>query len=159
MHLAELLLQSIESITGAAVGHHKLGAGSAGAFITRTGGLHGVGQMVGCRWFFVKKTRKPLCPASGARMLSQRDRKKRGPTPEIGGKEGKTTEILRSTIVNPSKYLRSTFVTSRSHHAYITPAVRLQRANRTLAAGWVLAGSARAARGLRASLIGWRVSC
>jgi hypothetical protein len=45
----------------------------------------------------------------------------------------KTTEFLRSPIVTPSKSHRSPFVTSRSHHADITPAARLQQAGRWLA--------------------------
>ena len=61
-----------------------------------------------------------------------------GPTAQIGGEEAKTHEILRSTIEVPSKYHRRSFVTSRSHHAYHTPAARSQQAGRAGAGQWGL---------------------
>src|ERR1035441_10924238 len=51
-----------------------------------------------------------------------------GRAAEIRGEEAKTPEILRRTIEEPSKNHRRSFVTSRLHHPYHTPASRLQHA-------------------------------
>src|ERR1035441_6489733 len=105
--------------------------------------------MVSVRWLSAggSSSRKPASLFARLRVpeCSARVTGRSGGQPQRS--EEKREESLKS-FEQPSKYHRSTIVTSRLHHA-----------NRTLAAGWVLAGSARAARGLRASLIGWRMSC
>jgi hypothetical protein len=51
-----------------------------------------------------------------------------GRAAEIGEKERKTPVFLRRSIEVPSKYHRSSFVTSRLHHRYCTLAARWQPA-------------------------------
>src|ERR1035441_2225272 len=105
--------------------------------------------MVLVRWLSAggSSSRKPASLFARLRVpgCSARVTGRSGGQPQRSGE--KREEPLKF-FEQPSKYHRSSIVTSRLHHA-----------NRTLAAGWVLAGSARAARGLRASLIGWRMSC